>query len=207
MSTVVSSPDNTLILYNSLQIEDQSIIHTLNIPDINKFPRVIDCITDEIISFKINSNNIEYVSKDIKFKYHLFEDNFLSSPPIKIEKIKNFATDFSFDLSKEDFTKVIKAATFTTDTNKLYFTKTDNVLSVELTDKARHNTDIFSLNVGSNFAGEFSKQIPINFDNFVLINNIVEKVRVSINNSYSVLLFDIEIDTLKSRYIISSLTQ
>lgn len=206
MSTIVSSADNTLILYACLKGVNEGD-HTLNVPDLNKLARVTECITEDEINFKLHSNHLDYSSKEIKFKYHLFDDNFLSSPPIKVDKIKNFTTDFSFDLSKDEFNKIIKGSTFTTDTNKLYFLKDGNDLCVELTDKARHNTDSFTFKVGSNIQGELTKQLPINFDNFVLINNIVDKVKVSINTTFSVLLFDVEIDDLYCRYIISSLTQ
>lgn len=117
----------------------------------------------------------------------------------------SFDTDFSFELVKEDFSKINKASTFTTETNKIYFYLEDGMVKCELTDKARHNTDSFQLQVGKNIIGTELKNLPINFDNFKLINS--DNVNVSINNKYGVLIFDIDQGPLKLRYILSSLTQ
>jgi hypothetical protein len=153
----------------------------------------------------VNTNNLEYKSPEVKFKYHLFDDDFIVPPSVKPEKIMSFETDFSFELTKEDFAKINKASTFTTETNKIYFYLEDGNVKCELTDKARHNTDSFQLQVGKNASGNELKQIPVNFDNFKLINS--ENVKVSINNKYGVLIFDIDQEPLKLRYILSSLTQ
>lgn len=206
LTCLVSSSDNTLILFSSLNCEND-FVRNLHVPDIKKLLRVLDCINDEDVKLKINSNNIEYSSKETKFKYHLFEDNFLVEPPIKPEKIKSFETDFAFDLTKEDYQKMVKASTFATDTNKVYFYMQDGELNADLTDKARCNTDSYTLKIGSNIEGELSKQLPINFDNFKLVNNFTDTVRVSINNKFGVILFDIKTDNIKCRYIVTSLTQ
>jgi len=177
----------------------------LCIPDLKKLNRVLDCINSDEIELQVNQNNLEYKSPEIKFKYHLFEDDFIAPPSVKPEKIMSFDTDFTFELVKEDFSKINKASTFTTETNKIYFYLEDGMVKCELTDKARHNTDSFQLQVGKNIVGNELKNIPINFDNFKLINS--DNVNVSINNKYGVLIFDIDQGPLKLRYILSSLTQ
>lgn len=141
----------------------------------------------------------------MKFKYHLFEDDFLVAPAIKPEKINSFETDFSFTLTKDDFSKINRASTFTTETNKIYFYLEEGNVKCELTDKARHNTDSFQLQVGSNIEGDELKILPVNFDNFKLVN--AENVKVSVNNKFGVLIIDIDQQPLKLRYILSSLTQ
>ncbi len=200
----MSSTDNTLILYAVLNLSTECE-RSLNIPDLKKLSRVFDCITADEIELKINTNNLEYISKEMKFKYHLFEDDFLVAPAIKPEKINAFETDFSFTLTKEDFSKINRASTFTTETNKIYFYLEDGNVKCELTDKARHNTDSFQLQVGSNIVGDELKILPVNFDNFKLVN--AENVKVSVNNKFGVLIIDIEQEPLKLRYILSSLTQ
>jgi hypothetical protein len=206
ISCLVSSADNTLILLANTKIEE-GFVRNLHLPDIKKLTRVFECVDDELVTLKVNSNNIEYTSPGSKFKYHLFEDNFLTEPPIKAEKIKNFNTDFSFTLSKEDYQKMVKGSTFVTDTNKVYFYTQNGELFVDLTDKARCNTDSYSLKIGSDIKGELPNQIPINFDNFKLINNFANNVLVSVNSQYGVMLFDIEVEDIKCRYVITSLTQ
>jgi len=177
----------------------------LCVPDLKKLNRVLDCINQDEVELTVNANNLEYKSPEVKFKYHLLEDGFINPPMIKAEKIMSFETDFSFELTKEDFSKISKAATFTTETNKIYFYLEDGAVKCELTDRARHNTDSFQLQVGKNIKGEELKVLPVNFDSFKLIN--AENVKVAVNNKFGVLIFDIESDSLKLRYILSSLTK
>jgi hypothetical protein len=61
------------------------------------------------------------------------------------------------------------------------------------------------LTVGKNCQGDELKILPVSFDNFKLIN--ADNVKVSVNNKFGVLIFDITQDDLKLRYILSSLTQ
>ena len=204
VSTIVTSADNTLILYSILNHSNE-FERSLNIPDLKKLNRVIDCIESDDFNLNVGPNYLEYKSPEIKFKYHLFEDDFLVPPPIKPEKINGFETSFSFELTKEDFAKINKASTFTTETNKIYFYQEDGFVKCELTDKARHNTDSFQLTVGKNYQGDELKILPVNYDSFKLIN--AGDVKVSVNNKFGVLLFDITQDDLKLRYILSSLTQ
>lgn len=200
----MSSPDNTLILYAVLNLSSECE-RSLNIPDLKKLSRVFDCISTDEIDLIINTNNLEYISKEMKFKYHLFEDDFLVAPAIKPEKISSFETDFNFTLTKEDFAKINKASTFTTETNKIYFYLDDGMVKCELTDKSRHNTDSFELQVGDNIEGNELKVLPVNFDNFKLVS--ADNVKVSVNNKFGVLIIDIDQEPLKLRYILSSLTQ
>jgi hypothetical protein len=59
----------------------------LNIPDIKKLVRVVECIDADELQFDINSNNLQYISDSFKFKYHLLEDGLMKLPSINIKKI------------------------------------------------------------------------------------------------------------------------
>ena len=75
----------------------------------------------------------------------------------------------------------------------------------ELTDRARHNTDNFTISLGPvNFT---LKPTPINFDNIRLLTSISNEFKVKINTEYGVVVFEIEADGIKLKYIISALTQ
>ena len=75
----------------------------------------------------------------------------------------------------------------------------------ELTDRARHNTDNFSLCLGSS---NFNlNPTPVNFDNIRLLSIINNQFKVKINTSYGVVVFEIEESDIKLKYIISTLTQ
>lgn len=205
ITSLVSSADNTLILYGEISGVDSNYNGTLNIPDIKKLIRVIDSINTLDVSLIINNNSIEYKGKSLKFKYHLYEDGFLNKPSINIEKIKSFNYDINFTLKKEQINSIIKGSTFATETNKLYLYTQDGSLKGELTDRARHNTDVFALDLGE---VDFTlSPLPINFDNIKLLSFIGEDINFGINTEYGVTIIDISNSNIKLKYIITSLTQ
>ena len=204
ITSLVSSIDNTLVLYSEYGVPS-TFEDTLNIPDIKKLARVLDTIETEEIDLQINSNNIEYTGSDVKFKYHLFEEGFLTNPNLNLEKINKFKFDIEFNLSKLTLQQIFKGSTFTSETNKIYFYTENGQLMAELTDRARHNTDNFSLCLGdTNFTLD---PIPVNFDNIRLLSIINNEFIVKINTEYGVVVFEIEANNIKLKYIISALTQ
>lgn len=205
LSCLVSSIDNTLILYAEANIVESNFTGTCNIPDFKKLIRVIDAINTSDICLKVNSNNLEYKGDAVKFKYHLYEDGFLAKPTINIEKIKSFKYDVSFSITKDILQQIVKSSAFATDTNKVYLFTEDGSLKAELTDRARHNTDMISLNLG-NVDFEL-KPLPINFDNIKLLTSLSNSIDVNINTEYGVVIFDIINNGIKLKYIVTSLTQ
>ncbi len=204
ISSLASSADNTLIL-QSEYTADTGFNDTLNIPDLKKLYRVIDTIQAEDITLQVNSNNIEYNGSGIKFKYHLFDEGFLSKPSLNLDKINSFKFDITFTISKDIIQQVFKGSTFASETNKLYFYTDNGNIMAELTDKARHNTDKFSISLGK---ADFNlKPIPVNFDNIRLLSIINNEITVNINTEYGVIIFDIKQSNIKLKYIISALTQ
>jgi len=204
ISSLVSSTDSTLILHAQYETECD-FEDTINIPDIKKLARVIDTINSKELEFDINSNNIEYKGNGVKFKYHLFDEGFLTEPNINLDKINAFDYDVSFSLSKQILTQIFKGSTFASNTNKIYFyTENDNLMA-ELTDRARHNTDNFTLSIDK---ADFElAPTPINFDNIRLLTNISNTFDVNINTQYGVAIFNNSVNNIKLKYVLSSLTQ
>lgn len=210
MLSLVASTDNTLIL--CAEYETPSSFHTtLNIPDIKKLTRVLDTIDDSDINLVINSNNIEYRGNGVKFKYHLFDEGFLTKPGLNLEKINNFQYDISFNVDRNILNQIFKGSVFASETNKVYFYTEQKGegesyrLMAELTDRSRHNTDNFTLCIG--FIDQELTPIPINFDNVRLLNNISGEFTVRVNKEYGVVVFEQVAQDIKLKYIVSSLTQ
>ena len=204
VTSLVSSADNTLILYSQYNTVSE-FEDTLNIPDVKKLCRVLDTIEDSDINLHINANNIEYKGSNVKFKYHLFEEGFLSKPGINLDKINAFKYDLEFNLDKEILQQIFKGSTFTSETNKIYFYTEDGKLKAELTDRARHNTDNFTLSIGD---AKFDLEpTPVNFDNIRLLSIINDSFNVKVNTEYGVVVFDIMQNNIKLKYIVSTLTQ
>ena len=204
ISCLVSSIDNTLVLLSEFKGEFD-FSGTINVPDIKKLHRVVDTLNTEDLVLIVNSNNLEYKGSDVKFKYHLFEEGFLSKPNLNVEKIKGFSFDVSFDMTREVVQSLLKGSTFASETNKVYLYTEDSVLKADLTDKARHNTDNSSIKVAD---ADFElKPIPINFDNIRLMSNNNNTYNCNINTEFGVVVIDNDTDGIKLKYIISSLTQ
>ena len=204
ITSLVSSIDSTLILCSEYKT-DIGYSSTINIPDVKKLRNVLDTIEDTDIALDINSNNLEYKGDSVKFKYHLFEEGFITRPNINLEKINSFKFDVEFKLNKNTLQRLFKGSTFASETNKIYFyTEGDNLMA-ELTDRARHNTDNFTLSLGK--TNIELKPIPVNLDNIRLLSIINEEFNVKVNTEYGVVVFDIEDKDIKLKYIISALTQ
>ena len=205
LSSIVASEDNTLILYAESQVRGVNYSGLCNIPDLKKLTRIVDSINKDDFKFIVNNNNLEYNGSDIKFKYHLYEDGFLTKPSVNIDKIKGFNYDLKFKLTKANIQSIMKGCSFATQTNKVYFFTEDGNLKAELTDRSRHNTDVFCQSLAE--VDFVLKPIPINIDNLKLISTISDIIDVSINTDYGVVIFDIYNNSTKLKYILSSLTQ
>tara|TARA_R110001583_G_scaffold43179_2_gene137305 strand:+ start:333 stop:1055 length:723 start_codon:yes stop_codon:yes gene_type:complete len=204
VSALVSSLDSTLILHTELTgIND--LDSTLNIPDVKKLKHVLDTIENENVDIIINENNLQYNSSDIKFKYHLYEEGFITRPNINLDKINKFVYDVEFKLDKNTLQRIYKGCGFAHETNKIYFYTENNKLMAELTDRSRHNTDNFTLSVGD---ADFTLDpVPLNLDNIRLLSIINDEFTVRVNTEYGVVVFDIQSNDIKLKYIISALTQ
>lgn len=205
LTSLVSAPDNNLILYGEINDIESTINTTLNIPDIGKLIRVTEGIASDSIEFTLNNNNIEYSSEHVKFKYHLFDDGFLNSPNVNIDKILQLKCDVEFSLTKQLLTAIIKGSTFATDTGKVYLFTEDGKLKAELTDRSKHNTDMYCLTLGS--TDYHIDPVILSIDNIKLLSCINDLIKFNINTTYSVNVVDISNNTTKLKYILASLTQ
>ena len=204
ITSLVSSADNTLILLSEF-VTESNFTTTINVPDIKKLYRVLETINEDEFDLKINGNNLEYKGKSLKFKYHLFEEGFLTRPNLNIEKIRNFTYDVTFNITKAVLQQLFKGSTFASETNKVYIYTEDGDLKAELTDRARHNTDNFTITIDS---ADFQLEpIPINFDNIRLMSAIDNDYTFNVNTDHGVVVVDNNSNSINLKYIISSLTQ
>jgi hypothetical protein len=196
LAAVSSSSDGTLIVNCSLpQQNDVSDTLFLNIPDINKLIKVLGCVESEEIELLYNNNNLEYKSANVGFKYHLLEDGIIDLPSVDINKIKGIEFSFKFDVQPTIINQLIKASTFVTDTNKIYFHVNGDSVDATLTDKQRHNVDSYTQQISDQFTGTaLTKDLAMNFETIRIISTLrFDSLSIHVNPELNVFLFRINV--------------
>lgn len=197
IASISSSSDGTLIVNCTLaQENDVDDTVYLNIPDINKLIKVLTCITEDNIALTFNNNNIEYKSDNVGFKYHLLEDGIIDPPSVDLNKIKKIDFPFRFTTTQNTVNQLIKGSTFTTETNKIYFSTNEGKVYGSLTDRQRHNIDSYTQLLSDEFRGEeLDKELALSFETIRIISSIrFNELTVNVNPDLNVFLFKIQTD-------------
>ena len=208
ISSLISTSDNTVIVYSDYKLESNTSTKTLNIPDLKKLCRVIACIEDASYELDISSNFIGFKSNSVRFKYHLYDDNIITSPKLNIDKLSQFEFDGKFTLTYDSVLKLIKGSSVSTDTNKIYISVKDSTVFGELTDKTRPNVDSYGINIASNYEGvQFALPMPLNFDIFRIISSMrFKEIQSQIISKMGVLTLDLSLDNSNFKFVVSALS-
>ena len=206
-----NKPDTSIILlgkYNcALDVETEQ---SLNIGDIKKLLRVVDCIEDDDITFKINSNHLLHKSDSIQFKYHFLDDTAVPKASIKKDKVEALQLDTFFDIEYRKLQEILKASSFTTETNKIYLYGQPDGVYCELGDKESANTDSVSLKVTDRIEGQpLTQVIPFNLDIFRVLTGVkFDTARVGINLKLKIMSFYVKpTPETEFKFIISGLVK
>lgn len=208
VSAIITTSDNTLVVYleyNNIGFEGQK---NLNIPDVKKLCRVLSCIEESNCDLDVSLNNISYTSSDVKFKYHLYEDNIIkTSKQINFDKLADMPFDGKFTISHASINSLIKGSSIATETNKIYLSFKDGSVHGELTDKSRANTDSYGIKISADFTGEqINSHIPLNFELFRIISSVKFKTLVvDIASKRGLLILTSDTDNTKIKFIASAL--
>lgn len=204
ITSLITTNDETLILY-VIYYSDNNLpeVKDLNIPDVNRLIKVLNCIDDDNMDISLDRNKLTYTSDNINFKYHLLEDGIITSPSISFDKIKKLNFSTSFDIRSTDIINIIKGSTFTVDTDKLYLFTKDGKVQCELTDKQKHNIDSFSQTISDTYTGDsIIDAIPLNFEIMRLISGLrFDSCTVSLDPVKKVLLFTITSPTYTLNFV------
>lgn len=209
LTCLCCTPDNSVFLYIEHPLEDSLDNDIkLNCPDVKKFIRAVDAIShvDEI-EFVVDSNNLSYKDKFLRFKYHLLEDGIIKKPTMKLEKLDQTVFHTNFVLEKDSIRNLLRGSVFSCDSNKLYVSANKDGVYAELTDKTRKNIDTITLMVADEFKGEEIENIPFSFDIFRIMENVNNDIFVKINKDRGIVIFEIFNNYNKTIYIMSSLVK
>ena len=209
-SSLLNSQDQTIILYSVFDHPNEIEGLKLNLPDLNRLIKILNCIESDEIELKIETNSIKYTSKDIRFTYHLLHDGIIPNCQLNPEKIKTIDYQTSFTITPETLVNIVRGSTLTSDnTAKIYFSTDNGEVFGELTDKQRDNVDSYKMKIAESYKGEAIKEeLPLTYE---VLRNIAScrcpnGVNVLINHEKSVITFDVSAENVKSLYIASGLT-
>jgi len=208
ISCLVSTSDNTIIISANYSDENIDVEKILNIPDLKKLNRVLQCVEHSDLSLDISSNNINFNSSSLRFKYHLYDDNIINTPKVNLDKLNSLVFDGQFTLSHSAVINLIKGSTISTDSNKLYISVKDSTVFGELTDKTRSNVDSYGIQISENYTGtQVALPIPLNFEIFRIISSMRFKdISANLITKMGVLTFDLNLDNSKFKFLISALS-
>jgi hypothetical protein len=205
-----ASQDGSVVLLASYKT-DTAVrgIPRINLPDVKKFVRLLDCVDHDNIALTIENNHLKYATPSFKFNYFLLEDSYMQRCPVNPEKIKQLKYDTAFLLPNTKFNEVLKGSSIATDSDKLYFYTKDDKVYCELNDLERQNINNITYLVAEKFVGETIKNtLPLNLENIrLLAGTKCNEFTVKVNNELKVTLFQIEEKDINIKFIISALVK
>ena len=207
ISTIIAAADNTAILYARYQTDLGAAGNKINLPDLGRLNKILQCIDSDKFNLDLDSNCIKYKDSKIQFKYHLLEDNILKSPSISIEKIAGLTFNTSFKVPYTSFLNLIKSSTFAINLNKLYISTSEGGVYAEINDKQSHNVDSVCVKLCDEFNGEeIVNPLPLSFETVrTIVGAKCENIKINVNSQLNVMTFDINNNESKLTYIISGL--
>lgn len=205
-----ASQDGSVVLLASYKT-DTAVkgIPRINLPDVKKFVRLLDCVEESNMAITIENNHLKYTTPSFKFNYFLLEDSYMQRCPVNPEKIKKLKYDTAFLLPNTKFNEVLKGSSIATDSDKLYFYTKDDKMYCELNDLERQNINNITYLVADKFVGsQIKNALPLNLENIrLLAGTKCNEFAVKVNNELKVTLFQIEEKDIDIKFIISALVK
>lgn len=202
--TCLANNELGVILYATYKIDLEENIQ-FNIPDVKRFEKIISYINSNKIDLTYKSNALSYKDSNIRFKYHFLEDGLIQTPRLSVEKIESLTSNIDFTIDYEKIVELSKGASFVGESEKLYFTITDDGVYGEITDKTNSSVDSYAIKLlDENIDNTVS--FPVNFDIVRLLSCVnTDKIKVRLNTDIGLSIFEIETETTSLKYIVSGL--
>lgn len=209
----VTNERQTIVLYTKLNVKNKTNDPdfkgvNLNVGSVKKLINALSCIGEDIISLDVQPNHIAYKSTSASFKFHLKEDGMIEKAPMSVEKIDKIVFNTEIKIDKEKLAEIIKASSFSSDTNKIYFTTENGKMYADLTDKNIQNLDSINIIVTENVVGaKLDAPVILKLDIFKVLSAMkFQDINIRFNKNGAV-VFQIEDDNYLMKYITSSLVK
>jgi hypothetical protein len=208
--TLTRTIDSNFALYafcEDVEVIDYTSDKSISFADIKKFIKAFECTEGETVELILNENNVEYKSPNVKFKFHLINDNMIKPPNYNLEKINSLQYNLAAKITSNTILSYIKSSTFITDSNKIYIRTEGDSLLGELCDKTRDNIDNFTTKLSDTFVGDHTtNDIILNFDIFRIISALrVNDIDFKMNTEKGFVAFDFQEDKYKLKYVATTM--
>jgi len=212
--SLINDLNKTTIIFGKIKtstgIPDQKALK-INVKDIKKLVKVIECIDTDNFEIDVDDNcsQLSYKSKSISFKMHLVTDSVIRKVTTSLDKISKITFDSEFSLTQDKLSEILRGSIFATDSNKIYFFTKDGNVFAELTDKTTDNLDSVTFCITDKFTGgQLIDPLPFSLEFLrLLTTQKSEEIKVKINTTYKILLFEISNDLYTLKYILSAYTK
>ena len=208
ITSINSTQDSSVILFAQCDINidiDKPII--LNCPDLRRLERIFSLLDTNEVKLKYNGNSLSYNDGKIRFTYHLLESGILRGPSLSADKIGKLTFNLKFIIEQSKITELIKGSSFANTASKLYISFIDGKIYGEIADKTNPLLDTFTTILNDNFIIDNQiNDIPINFETVKVLSTVKwDKITVNVNTSLGIVLFEINEERYKLKYIVSAL--
>jgi hypothetical protein len=211
ITSLCNTKDGQIILFSNITMEtglaDGEQVH-LNVYDIRKFIKLLDCIPEDIVKLQINSNHLAYKSSQINFKFHLMDEGVIRKSIVNVDKIDKLTFDSEFIITKSKLDEIMKISSFTEDSNKLYLNCDSVGVKGELTDKTKPNIDTVNIQMAESFVGNKFNNLPISLDVLRKLSGIkFNDLNIKVNTQTKVLMMELSSNDCLLKYIATALVK
>lgn len=202
-----SYPDGSLFLEASSGIDTDVTNETeLAFIDLSRFIKTLDFVQKDVVSFKLDQNNISYKDSTNHFMMQLYDTKVVTKPRLSFDKINALPFDLDVVLNTDVFFEIIKASAIYPDLNKLYFNFANNNMTIELSDRQKSQCDGFTRTVDNIPSPNGGIEFILPLDPLrVILANKMEKLQFRFHKTSSLVNLIYETDGIKMSYVIPCL--
>lgn len=186
--------------------------YDINVPDLQKFLKLLDMNEEDTFTFEIKNNYIYFKNSKVRGAKFILDD----IPAQKIPKhinanwFNNFKVKYNTDLSKNQIKEILSISSFADGSDKVYFYQDGNNLIAELNDRTIDNIDNISLIIAEEGEGSISGKVIIavnSLSSLILSTPIIKFNVIEIGNkikSIEAILFTLESNGVFVKYLFNS---
>lgn len=186
--------------------------YTINVPDLQKFAKLLDMNDEETFTFEVKGNYVYFKNAKVKGAKFILDD----LPPQKIHKhvtskwFNAFKPSFEVELNKNQIKEILHLSSFADGSDKVYFYQDGTRLIAELNDRTIDNIDNVSIIVSDNCTGTIKDKVIIAVDSLsslILTTPSIKFNVIEIGNkikSMEAIMFTLESNGVLVKYLFNS---